>query len=212
MKIVALAILVFYLSVTPAIAGNIDVDAFCFPSWKSDSPHWKSLDNFLDRWPLLGIYPEEDPRIVERHEANADKFGMSYCSLLELANAKARSQGHEGFYFVAITNAQSSDGLETQLQAQGYDAYMGWNYVVSEDASANVGYESMVETYRRYDQAAAQTAALIPYIAPASPDWDTTHWRGLAAIVRTQSTPRKFESMLKQAKGLRLTQKARLRH
>jgi hypothetical protein len=133
---------------------------------------------------------------------NAKLFGQMGQLLLGRAQAKAREKGYKGIYFVAVTNAVPSDGLENGLRDYGYSAYSGWNYVVSEDSSKVTDYNSMVDTYLDYYDAASKTAKNLPYIVPASPGWDSRPWYGNSALVRTDPTPEKFERMLFGAKYL----------
>ena len=135
-------------------------------------------------------------------EANAKKFGWSVNSLFQRANEIARSAGLPGIFFIATTNAKPSDELENKLAGQGFSAYSGWNYVQSKDKSQVADYQSMVETYLDFYKAARNTKGALPYIAPASPGWDSRPWHGTTAVVRNNSTPEKFKQMLLGAKQL----------
>ena len=140
-------------------------------------------------------------------DKNAKVFGHSGKSLLGRADAKAREKGYKGIYFVATTNTRPSDGLENGLRDLGYSAYSGWNYVVSKVSSTVADYNSMVDTYLDFYNAASKTSRNLPYIVPASPGWDSRPWHGAKAIVRQNPTPQKFEQMLIGAKKLLDNQK-----
>ena len=116
----------------------------------------------------------------------------------------ARNAGLPGIFFIATTNAKPDDELENQLKVQGFSAYSGWNYVQSKDKSPVAEYRAMVETYLDFYTAARNTKGALPYIAPASPGWDSRPWLlGIkAATVRKNPTPGKFKQMLLGAKQL----------
>jgi len=135
-------------------------------------------------------------------EADAKKFGWSANTLLKRANDLAISSGLPGIFFVATTNARPSDAVEEQLVMQGFSAYSGWNYVVSKDKSPVADYQAMVETYLDFYIAAKTTKSALPYIASASPGWDSRPWNGVSAVVRENPTPEKFKQMLLGAKQL----------
>lgn len=135
-------------------------------------------------------------------ETDAKKFGWSAHSLLMRANDIARSGGLPGIFFVATTNARPSNIIEEDLGRQGFSAYSGWNYVVSKDSSKVADYQSMVDTYLDFYESAKSAKGTLPYIVPASPGWDSRPWHGTNAIVRTDSTPEKFQQMLLGAKHL----------
>lgn len=135
-------------------------------------------------------------------DQNARKFGESARSLLIRANDIAKKKGISGIYFVAVTNKKPSDTLEKELFDQGYNAYTGWNYVVSKDKSKVADYDSMVNTYVDFYNLSSKTAKRLPYIVPASPGWDSRPWKGKDAYVRENPTPEKFEKMLIGAKKL----------
>ena len=135
-------------------------------------------------------------------ESNANNFGWTADGLLKRADKFARDRGLPGIFFVSTTNARPSDTLEEKLLAQGFSAYSGWNYVASKDKSRLADYQSMVDTYLEFYKAASATKGTLPYIAPASPGWDSRPWSGATAIVRTDSTPEKFGQMLAGANQL----------
>jgi Glycosyltransferase WbsX len=135
-------------------------------------------------------------------ELSAVKFAQSSNSLLKRADNLAKSVGLPGIFFVATVNARPSGAVEQGLSAQGYSAYTGWNYVASHDKSTEADYQSMVDTYSIFYEAAKNTKELLPYIVPASPGWDARPWASDKAIVRTDPTPKKFGYMLRDAKQL----------
>ena len=135
-------------------------------------------------------------------EQNAQLFGHTAKSLLARADAEAREKGYKGIYFIATMNDRPSDGLEAWLRDQGYSSYTGWNYVVSKDGSRVADYDSMVDTYLDFYNAASATSKQLPYIVPASPGYDESPWHGDNAVVRTNSTPEKFQKMLYGAKKM----------
>ena len=136
-------------------------------------------------------------------DKNALAFGETARSLLARADRTAQAAGFKGIYFIATTNAQPSSGLEAYCLAEGYQAYTGWNYVASLDASLIADYRSMVDTYLNFYNAAAATNATLPYIATVSPGWDDRPWQGSAssAYVRENNTPEKFKKMLLGARS-----------
>lgn len=143
-------------------------------------------------------------------EMNAKKFGWSANALLKRADDLAKTGGLPGLYFVATTNARPSDTVEMGLAAQGFSAYSGWNYVVANDASPVADYQSMVDTYLDFYGAAKSTKGRLPYIAPASPGWDSRPWGG--KIFRVNPTPEKFKQMLLGAKELIDSNKSNIPH
>ncbi len=63
-------------------------------------------------------------------------------------------------------------------------------------------YQAMAQTYLDFYIAAKTTKGTLPYIAPASPGWDSRPWNGASAVVRENPTPEKFKQMLLGAKQL----------
>ena len=137
-------------------------------------------------------------------DANAHKFGETVTSLLERAQSKALAAGFKGIYFIAITNDRPTALLENKIKGTGFSAYTGWNYVQQENAPLTADYNVMVDTYLDYYKAATTTGNTLPYIASASPGWDSRPWQGdkPAVYVRTDPTPEKFGRMLSGAKAL----------
>jgi hypothetical protein len=135
-------------------------------------------------------------------EANARKFDWTVDMLLNRADGMARNAGLPGIFFIATTNAKPGDELENQLLGQGFSAYSGWNYVQSKDKSLVTDYQSMVDTYQDFYIAASNTKGALPYIAPASPGWDSRPLIKIKAVVRENPTPEKFKKMLLGAKKL----------
>lgn len=138
----------------------------------------------------------------EMLDYNARKFGETVQSLLNRAEHAAVNAGYRGIYFILTTNAMPGNGVGA-LREAGYDAYTGWNYVISRDASVIADYTSMVDTYLAGYDAAAAADEELPYIAAASPGWDARPWLGSNPFVyvREHSTPEKFEKMLMGARA-----------
>ncbi len=151
---------------------------------------------FLDGKPVVFIFSPA------RLDQNAHKFGQSAQALLARANSKARSKGYQGVYFVAVTNEVPSSAVESKYLSLMYSAYTGWNYVITFSGDLVKDYNHMVDTYLKIYEAAAKTAARLPYFVAASPGWDSRPWHGKNAHVRENSTPEKFERMLIGAKKL----------
>jgi hypothetical protein len=145
--------------------------------------------------PALFIYS------YDQLEANAKAIGESTKSLLASANNIAKQKGYKGIYFIITTNAKPSDDIEKLFQGIGFNAYTGWNYVESKGAQSD-DYDVMVNGYLEYYNAAFQTAKRLPYIASASPGWDSRPWSGESAVKRNNPTPDKFARMLRGAKQL----------
>ncbi|MGE5892591.1 MAG: glycoside hydrolase family 99-like domain-containing protein, partial [bacterium] len=165
-------------------------------SYWTDNYFNKSIFYTIDGKPVIVVFSHD------QLDQNAKSFGESAKSLLERAQAKAREKGYKGIFFVAAANARPSSGLETGLRDEGYSAYSGWNYVASKDSSKVADYNSMVNTYLDFFDAASKTTRSLPYIVPASPGWDSRPWHGKDATVRENPSPEKFEKMLIGAKKL----------
>jgi hypothetical protein len=137
-----------------------------------------------------------------RLDINARTFGESGRSLLARADAKSVQKGYKGIYFIATTNEKPETALERKLTDVGFSAYTGWNYVAAKIKDQAASYDSMVDTYLDFYNAAAKTGHLLPYQVPASPGWDSRPWEGKAAHYRENATPEKFRVMLRYAKTL----------
>jgi len=135
-------------------------------------------------------------------ENNAKKFGWTSNALLKRADYFARVKGLPGIFFVATTNACPDGNMADKLLAQGFSAYSGWNYAAAKDRSQIADYQSMVDTYLEFYKAALNTKGSLPYIASASPGWDSRPWHGIKAIVRSEATPEKFRQMIAGAKQI----------
>jgi len=135
-------------------------------------------------------------------ETSVKKFGWTTRSIFDRANERVKKAGIAGLLFVSTTNARPSDALEQELVSQGYFAYTGWNYVVSKDKRREADYQSMVDTYLDFYQAAQNTHGYLHYFVPASPGWDARPWSGVNSVVRHASSPDKFQQMLLGAKQL----------
>jgi hypothetical protein len=135
-------------------------------------------------------------------EANAKKFGWTVHRLLARADEMARQGNILGIVFVATTNARPSVELENILLEQGFSAYSGWNYVRAKDMRQVADFQSMLETYLDFYDAALSTKGAVNYIPPASPGWDSRPWHGKNSVVRENSSPEKFKQMLRGAKSL----------
>jgi hypothetical protein len=158
----------------------------------------------IDEKPVVFVFSN-------RHlDADAKKFGWTVDMLLKRADGMARNASLPGIFFIATTNAKPGDELENQLVGQGYSAYSGWNYVQSKNKNQMADYQSMVDTYQDFYKAANNTKGALPYIAPASPGWDSRPWIGTAAVVRENPTPEKFKQMLLGAKQLIDSNKTRV--
>jgi hypothetical protein len=160
------------------------------------------INNYFNKPAYFRI--EDKPVIFifshDQLEANAAKFGESAKTLLARANNMATGKGYKGIYLVAITNGKPNDDIEKGFLGSGYNAYTGWNYVASKGARID-DYDVMVDSYLDF-YAAARTTKSLPYIATASPGWDSRPWSGNSALVRTNPTPEKFTRMLRGAKQL----------
>ncbi len=135
-------------------------------------------------------------------EANAKKFGWTTQRLFARADEMARQEKVLGIVFVATTNARPSDELENKLLEQGFSAYSGWNYVRAKDMRQVADFQSMLETYLEFYDAALTTKGALNYMPPASPGWDSRPWHGNNSVVRENSSPGKFQQMLRGAKRL----------
>ncbi len=135
-------------------------------------------------------------------EDNARKFGESTKTLFNRARAKAKEAGLKGIYFIAETWVRPENSLEDNIASQGYDAYTGWNYVASKDKSRVADYNSTVDSYLDYYNAAFDTSHKLPYIVSVSPGYDNRPWLGTSAFVRKDPTPEKFKRMLCGAKRI----------
>lgn len=138
---------------------------------------------------------------------NARKLGWSVNALLKRADDFARARGLLGIFFVATTNTRPDDNLAEKLLSQGFSAYSGWNYAAAKEKNQIADYQSMVDTYLEFYKAAFNTKGILPYIVPVSPGWDSRPWHGVKAIVRSESTPEKFNKMLAGAKQLAVSKK-----
>lgn len=141
-------------------------------------------------------------------QQDAVRFGESAKSLLEKARGIARSAGFPGIYFVAVTDAKPQPALLQNFMGQGFSAYTGWNYAGVDKVQVR-DYDSMVDTYLSYYEAAKNQSAELPYLVPASPGWDARPWQGGKAYVRENPTPAKFARMLRSARKLALDQTSR---
>lgn len=152
----------------------------------------------IDNKPVIFIF---DYHLLDQ---NAQKFGHTGKELLARARLTASKQGLKGIYFVSTTNDRPTTNLEKMLLLENYDAYTGWNYVISKDQSIEASYDSMVDTYLEFYVSAGKTGGKLPYLVPASPGWDARPWKGSKPFVyyRLNSTPEKFEKMLIAAKKL----------
>lgn len=164
--------------------------------------HW--IENFFNQPTLYRI--DGKPVVFIFRPDELQKLARSWrtrpVELLTRAREKAVLGGHKGIYFVALTNGRPNNSIEKYFLEQGYDAYTGWNYVVSEGKSKVAAYDSMVDTYIHFYEAASKTAKSLPYIVPVSPGWDVRPWKGEDARVRENPTPEKFKRMLEGAKKL----------
>lgn len=132
---------------------------------------------------------------------NSKKFGSSSRELLNDAIRITNLNNIKGIYFIALTNSKPSDNLESQLKVQGYSAYSGWNYVVSQNNIKRADYDLMVQTYINYNESQSMTQHLLPFIPSASPGWDSRPWaKESQAIVRYNSTSNKFKNLLCSSK------------
>jgi hypothetical protein len=161
------------------------VGVFYFPGWHR-----------FDEKPVIFVF---SPRQLE---LDAQKFNSTAATLLERAQNAARSRGLSGIFFVETTNLRPDNSLEENISAQGFSAYSGWNYFTAQDTKPVADYSAMVNTYLAFYSAAATTSGKLPYIVPVSPDWDTRPWDGSKAVVRTEPTPEKFQTMLDGARRL----------
>jgi hypothetical protein len=137
------------------------------------------------------------PEILEQ---NAQTFGESLPSLLLRAQHMVKDQLKTELFFVAVTNERPSSQIAERHAREGFGAFSGWNYVLLDDPSRDSDYDSMVATYERVYKQAPLRPAPIPYVASASPGYDTRPWAPTNPCVRRNTTPEKFRRMLMGAR------------
>ncbi len=130
----------------------------------------------------------------------AELFGEKAGTLLTRPDAKGKAHGVKGIFFVAVSNEEPGENLQRFFAGEGYSGYTGWNYVLLKDKSKTADYNPMVDTYSNLFAASSQIDKYLPYIASVSPGWDSRPWGSGNAVVRENSTPEKFENMLRPAR------------
>jgi hypothetical protein len=104
----------------------------------------------------------------------ATQIGESYTALLAEAEARARSAGHKGIYFVAGTHIDPS--IIRAAETTGYSAFSTYNYHGRSDDSST-SFEELDSAYQ-YVWGEILKQSSIPYIVPMTQGWDKRPWGG----------------------------------
>lgn len=90
---------------------------------------------------------------------------------------------------------------QAKLKAAGFGACAAYNYagVNLPPGQRQAPYDTMVTGYEDLWKQAT-TNAVLPYLVPVSPGWDSRPWYGDRAMVRTDPRPEKFRRMCEAAK------------
>jgi len=75
------------------VHGDYEVGVYYFPGWKTYS-RWQVLDNFPERYPVMGYYREGDPEVADWHIKWAVEHGITFFAYDWYWSAGARSLEH----------------------------------------------------------------------------------------------------------------------
>lgn len=131
--------------------------------------------------------------IVSRPERLIGRFGVA-----RLADIWRKMSTEAGVELLPVAK-QHTD--QTTLKQAGFQAITAYNYAAVNlpPGQREAPYDTMVSGYEDQWREATE-GAMLPYIVPVSPGWDSRPWYGEAAMVRTNPRPEKFRQMCEAAR------------